>query len=159
MYVGGIFCDLAKAFDRVNHKILLAKLCLYGIQGVAEVWRRSYWTTGRQKVWVTSPNTAQNFFSLNGVHWNTEFPKVNSRAFTVNNIYKLPIPENKFCIRTNIICQWCVTISSRNFEYFRSMSDLFLSHMIKWLAANNLVLSLDKTNIMKFITKNSAHPT
>jgi hypothetical protein len=29
--------------------------------------------------------------------------------------------------------------------------------MIKWFAANNLVLNFDKMNIMKFITKNSAH--
>jgi hypothetical protein len=32
-------------------------------------------------------------------------------------------------------------------------------HMIKRFVANNLVLSLDKTNIMKFITKNSSHST
>jgi hypothetical protein len=31
--------------------------------------------------------------------------------------------------------------------------------MIKWFAANNLVLNLDKMNIMKFITKNSSHST
>ena len=31
--------------------------------------------------------------------------------------------------------------------------------MIKLFAANNLVLNLDKTNIMKFITKNSSHST
>ena len=31
--------------------------------------------------------------------------------------------------------------------------------MIKRFAANNLVLNLDKTNIMKFITKNSSHST
>ena len=29
--------------------------------------------------------------------------------------------------------------------------------MIKWLAANNLVINLDKTTIMKFVTNNSAH--
>jgi len=29
--------------------------------------------------------------------------------------------------------------------------------MIKWFAANNLVLNVDATNIMKFITKNSSH--
>ena len=41
------------------------------------------------------------------------------------------------------------------------MSNLVLSHMIKSFAANNTgkFLNLDKTNIMKFITKNSSHST
>ena len=39
------------------------------------------------------------------------------------------------------------------------MSNLFLSNIIKWFAANNLVINLDKMNIMKFITKNSSHST
>jgi len=32
MHVGGIFCNLAKAPDCVNHEILLAKSHFYGIQ-------------------------------------------------------------------------------------------------------------------------------
>ena len=37
------------------------------------------------------------------------------------------------------------------------MSNLVLSHTIKWFSANHLVLNLDKTNRMKFITNNPSH--
>jgi len=37
--------------------------------------------------------------------------------------------------------------------------NLVLSQMIKWFAPNNLILNLDKMDIMKFITKNLSHST
>jgi hypothetical protein len=37
-HVGGIFCDLAKAFGCVNHEILSTKLHFYGIRGTSEEW-------------------------------------------------------------------------------------------------------------------------
>jgi len=52
-----------------------------------------------------------------------------------------------------------IIISGRKFEDFCSGSNLVLRHRIKWFAANGLVLNLDKTNVMKFITKNSSHST
>jgi hypothetical protein len=35
MNVGGIFCDLTKAFDCMKHEILWTKLHFYGVWGVS----------------------------------------------------------------------------------------------------------------------------
>ena len=46
----GIFVDLQKAFDTVNHKILLDKLSHHGIRGIANDWFSSYVSNRTQYV-------------------------------------------------------------------------------------------------------------
>ena len=46
----GVFVDLQKAFDTVDHKILLAKLNHYGIRGVSNDWFKSYLSNHNQYV-------------------------------------------------------------------------------------------------------------
>ena len=45
-----IFCDLAKAFDVINHEILLKKLNRYGIRGIVNSWFRNYLANRKQFV-------------------------------------------------------------------------------------------------------------
>ena len=55
----GIFVDLQKAFDTVNHKILLQKLNYYGYRGVINDWFRSYLFERKQKVCINGSDLKQ----------------------------------------------------------------------------------------------------
>ena len=52
MFVCGVFVDLQKAFDTVDHNILLHKLSHYGIRDIANCWFSSYLSNRKQFVTI-----------------------------------------------------------------------------------------------------------
>ena len=55
----GIFIDLKKTFDTVNHTILLEKLEPYGIRGILYKWFESYLFSRRQFVSVNGHSSLE----------------------------------------------------------------------------------------------------
>jgi len=59
---GSIFFDLEKAFDSVNHDILLSKLPYHGISGKAKLLLESYLQNRYQRVQITNSYINSNIF-------------------------------------------------------------------------------------------------
>ena len=54
--VGGIFCDLHKVFDCINHAVLLQKMKFYGVSGKCYNLVKSYLDGRYQKVILSHNN-------------------------------------------------------------------------------------------------------
>jgi sarcosine oxidase/L-pipecolate oxidase len=59
----GLFCDLGKAFDSVNHDILLSKCEFYGFRGKTNALLRSYLSDRYQRVLINNSSFNNTTFS------------------------------------------------------------------------------------------------
>jgi len=108
-----IFCDLRKAFDTVNHAILLKKLFKMGIRGIELDWFRDYLSNRKQFVFLDGKSSALSDILIGDTtlsasgddlqqltdHINTEFQKV--CEFFRSNRLSLHPAKTKFMIFTS----------------------------------------------------------
>ena len=143
-FVCAVCIDLEKAFDTVNHQILLSELYHYGIRGVANKWLSSYLSNRYQKVSIhgeSSPwlpikcGVPQGsilgpllfLIYINDMNTVIEFSKVYHFADDTSFLY-----------------------SCKNLNNLRKTMNKDLHFLYKWLCANRLSLNVAKTEFIIF---------
>ena len=153
--VGGIFCDLQKAFDCVNHNILLTKLEFYGITGITLKLIKSYLNNRYQKVVLNNHlyNSSSNCGKItHGVPQGSILGPLLFLLY-INDLPRITNDNTKiilFADDTSII------ITNPNLINFERNVNKTIKDINEWFHTNLLALNLDKTHFIQFMTKNSS---
>ena len=144
----GMFLDFQKAFDTVNHKILLGKLNCYGIRGIALDWFSSYLRNRSQTV-VYNEQESEMKETLCGVPQESILGPLLFLLYIndLPSVSKLFMPI-LFADDTNLFC------NGPNLNELIEKINGELKLIYKWVNVNKLSLNIEKTNFMLFTPKN-----
>jgi len=143
----GVFIDLKKAFDTIDHSLLLKKLFHYGIRGIAHDWLESYLTDRSQ--YVNFNGTKSNCKNIicgvpqGSILGPTLFILYVNDMCNVSNLLKCILfadDTNLFYSGTDID-EMCTIVSGE------------LDKLKIWFFVNKLSLNVKKTNFMLFSSK------
>jgi len=149
----GFFCDLEKAFDCVNHDILLYKLKFYGISDMALQLYQSY--LGNRHCRTAIYNGSKNSNKVSDwakVRHGVPHGSILGPLLFLLYISDLPKIINKtsppiiFADDISILC------THSNLIYFNINISIVFKTLNKWLGANQLSLNFNKTNYVHFTT-------
>ena len=140
----GIFLDLSKAFDTIDHNILLHKLHHYGVRGIAYEWFKSYLNNRNQYTIYNHCKLESNTITY-GVPQNSILGPLlfilylNDIEYS-SNILSFYI----YADDTNII------VSDKTVDNLILTVNHELSQVSSWFKSNRLSLNIDKTNYIMF---------
>ena len=140
----GIFIDLSKAFDTVNHKILIDKLEHYGIRGKALEIFKSYLSNRKQYVQLENSKSKLCPISI-GVPQGSVLGPLFFILF-INDLYKC-CPDGKvrlFADNTTIF------FHKNNIKDIISTGKQIMTQLATWLKANKLTLNAEKSSFTIF---------
>lgn len=148
----GIFLDFTKAFDTVDHGILLRKLYKYGIRGLAHNWFSNYLTKRTQYVRISDIKS-----SLKEIKYGVPQGSTLGPLLFLLYINDLPNVSHKLNFRmfaddTNIF------YSNSDSAIVQNVINTELNNVYQYCAANKLTINFKKTNymIIKSAKKNNA---
>ena len=139
-YVMGIFIDLKKAFDTIDHTILLDKLYHYGIRSISNDWAKSYLKNRKQFVQYDDAISDWKEIVCGVPQGSILGPKL--FILYINDICNISelMKFVLFADDTNILC-------IKKHDNYLSLCDLVNMELIKlskWFSVNKLSLNIRK---------------
>ena len=137
------FVDMAKAFDTVNHAILLSKLELLGISGNILVLLRNYLTNRKQATMANGIISKSSYITCGIPQGSTVGPLL--YIIYMNDVYT----SLKYC-KYKLYADDTVIYISGNSELDTPKLCADLSMFKKWCDQNKLTLNIKKTKYVTF---------